>query len=346
MRRLSCRSVPMMCSPPSAGHLAPLGLHLRLVPGDGLLPDILGHIEPRLVLRPAVLVGLALQIGPGHELGVAAQDDVGAAAGHVGRDRHAALAPGLGHDLGLALVILGVQDLVRDAEPAQVFGQLFRLLDRRRAHQDRPARLVDLLDLVEDGADLLALGPEDHVGEVVPGQGPVGRDRDHVQAVDLVELGRLGHGRAGHARQLLVQLEEVLQGDRGQRLVLFLDLDPLLGLDGLVQPVGPLAADHQPAGELVDDHHLAVGLNHVIAVAAVEVMGLERIVDQVGPFHVAGRVEALDAGDLLGLADAVVVQVAGAFLLLDLEMGVAPQQPGDPVGLGVLAHVVEGRSRR
>ncbi len=121
-------------------------------------------------------------------------------------------------------------------------------------------------------------------------------------------------------------------------------LHPLLGLDGLMQAVGPLAADHQPAGELVDDDDLAVGLDHVIAVAPVEVVGLERVVDQVGPLHVAGRVEALEPGDLLGLADAVVVQVAGPLFLLDLEVQVALQQPGDPVGLGVLAHVVEGRA--
>ena len=82
---------------------------------------------------------------------------------------------------------------------------------------------------------------------------------------------------------------------------------------------------------------LAVGLDHVVAVALVEVMGLERVVDQVRPLHVAGRVEALEPGNLLGLADAVVVQVAGALLLLDLEVQVALEQAGDPVGLGVLA---------
>ena len=206
----------------------------------------------------------------------------------------------------------------------------------------RPSAWTSLISSRIAGV-LLALVAEDHVGVVPPGERPVGRDGDHVQAVDLVELGRLGHGRAGHARQLLVELEEVLQGDGGQRLVLFLDLDPFLGLDGLVQPVGPLAADHQPAGELVDDDHLAVGLDHVVAVAAVEVMGLQGVVDQVGPFHVAGRVEALDPGDLLGLADALVVQVAGPLLLLDLEVEVALELAGDPVGLGILPDVVERR---
>ena len=51
-------------------------------------------------------------------------------------------------------------------------------------------------------------------------------------------------------------------------------------------------------------------------------MGLERIVDQVGPFHVAGRVEALEAGDLLGLADSFIVHMAGPLFLLDLEVDV------------------------
>ena len=69
------------------GDLAALGLHLGLVLGDGLLPDVLGDLEPGRVERPAVLVGQPLEVGPGHELGVAAEDDVGAAAGHVGGDR-------------------------------------------------------------------------------------------------------------------------------------------------------------------------------------------------------------------------------------------------------------------
>ena len=238
----------------------------------------------------------------------------------------APLPAGLGHDLGLALVVLGVEDLVLDPVHREHLRELLGLLDRGRSDQDRPPARVDLLDLVDDRLHLLPLVPEDHVGVVHADQRLVGRDGDHVQGVDLVELRRLGHGRAGHARQLLVELEEILEGDGGQRLVLLLDLHPFLGLDGLVKAVGPLAADHQPARELVDDHHLAVGLDHVIAVALVEMVGLQRVVDQVGPLHVAGRVEALEPGDLLGLADAVVVQVAGPLLLLDLEVEVALQR--------------------
>ncbi len=184
------------------------------------------------------------------------------------------------------LVVLGVQDLVLDPVLLEHVGDQLRLLDRGRADQDRPAGLVDLADLVEDRLVLLVVGPVDHVGVALAGQRPVGRDRDDVELVDLPELVGLGHGRAGHARELLVELEEVLEGDRGEGLVLLLDPDPLLGLDRLVEAVGPLPAGHQAAGELVDDHDLAVH-DDVVAVALVEVVGLERVVDQVGPLHVA-----------------------------------------------------------
>ena len=44
--------------------------------------------------------------------------DVGAAAGHVGRDRDRARLPGARDDLRFALVVLRVQHVVRDAPRA------------------------------------------------------------------------------------------------------------------------------------------------------------------------------------------------------------------------------------
>ncbi len=58
---------------------------------------------------------LADEILAGHELGVAAEQDVGAAAGHVGGDGDHAETAGLGDDLGFLLVELGVEDDVADA---------------------------------------------------------------------------------------------------------------------------------------------------------------------------------------------------------------------------------------
>ena len=66
---------------------------------------------------------------------------------------------------------------------------------------------------------------------------PVGGDHRDVELVDLLELGGFRFRRAGHAGQLLVHAEVVLEGDGGERLVLALDLDAFLGFDGLVQTI-------------------------------------------------------------------------------------------------------------
>ena len=63
------------------------------------------------------LIGEALsaQIALCHELGVAAEHDVGAAACHVGGDRHRAELAGLRDDLGFLLVVLRVEQVMLDA---------------------------------------------------------------------------------------------------------------------------------------------------------------------------------------------------------------------------------------
>ena len=147
----------------------------------------------------------------------------------------APLRPGLGDDRRLLLVELGVEHLVLDAAPLEHLGQHFALLDAGRADEHRPARLGHLDDFVDERVELGVLVAEDEVRVVVADHRPVGRDGDHLEAVDLVELLLLGHGRAGHAGQLVVQPEVVLEGDRGQRHRLALDAQALLGLDRLVQ---------------------------------------------------------------------------------------------------------------
>ena len=124
-------------------HLAPLGL--------GLLALLdLGHQGVPFVAagHPAGSGYLSCKQGPGHGVGIAAEDDVGTAAGHVRGDGHRVLAPGLGDDLGLALVMLGVEHFVLDAPLVEQAGDQFALLDRHGADQDRPPVALDLLDLL------------------------------------------------------------------------------------------------------------------------------------------------------------------------------------------------------
>ena len=75
-----------------------------------------GAAAGELAVDPARLVALGADDVQAAQLGDAvAELDVGAAAGHVGGHGHLARLAGLGDDLGLDLVVLGVEDLVLDA---------------------------------------------------------------------------------------------------------------------------------------------------------------------------------------------------------------------------------------
>ena len=131
--------------------------------------------EPLFALRQPLgdLLGEALLAR--HELGVAAEQDVGAAAGHVGRNRDRTLAARLRDELGFLRVVLRVQDHVLvDAaaggraalQPAPIEHrrELLGLLDRDGADEHRPALLVLVDDLGDDRVPLLVLGAVDEIG--------------------------------------------------------------------------------------------------------------------------------------------------------------------------------------
>ena len=94
---------------------------------------------------------LADEVLAGHELGVAAEQDVGAAAGHVGGDGDHAEAAGLGDDLGFLLVELGVEDDVADAFALEDFGEQLGFFDAGGADEDGLLGFVEARDLVGDG---------------------------------------------------------------------------------------------------------------------------------------------------------------------------------------------------
>ena len=108
----------------------------------------------------------------------------------------------------------------------------------------------------------------------------VGRDREDVEAVDVVELGGFGFGGSGHAGEFLVEAEVVLDRDGGEGLSLLLDGHAFLGFHGLVEAIGPAAAGHFAAGVVIDDDDLAV-LDHVLDVFLVDAVGLQELGDVV-----------------------------------------------------------------
>ena len=147
----------------------------------------------------------------------------------------------------------------------------------------------------------------------------VGRNRNDVEFVDLPEFARLGHGGAGHTTKFSIELEKVLERDGRECLRLFFDSHALFRFDGLMQAVRPLAARHQSAGELVHDHNL-IALHHIVDISPVEIVGLERVVDEVRPLHISGGVEALHVGEFFGLTYALFRERDGVLFFLHLKV--------------------------
>ncbi len=199
------------------------------------------------------------------------------------------------------------------------------------------------LDFVGDCREFFVLAAVDDVWIDRSFQAFVRGHADHIELVNLPELAGFGEGRARHAADLAVELEEVLQRDCSKRLRFLLDRDAFFGFDGLVQTVAPMATRHEAAREFIDDDDFAI-LDDVVHVAFVEVVGLQRIIDEMRPLHVAGRVETFDAGEPLGFAYALVGQVRGMLFLFDFEVNVFFELASDLVGTRVFCNVIFGRA--
>ena len=79
----------------------------------------------------------------------------------------------------------------------------------------------------------------------------------------------------------MVHTEVVLQGDGGERLGRSLDIHTLLGLDSLMQTVAVAASFHHTTRLLIDDLHLALGIDDVLIVAVEQGVGLQELGDGV-----------------------------------------------------------------
>ena len=303
-----------------AEHVQAAGLDdLRGLFGDRVAHGRVHGIPLRLVLlrRLDRVEALRLELLHGEELGVAAEHDVGTAAGHVRGDRDGPEAPGAGDDLRLTGVILGVEDLVLDALLRQQPRQVLALLDADGADEHGLAGLVAARDVLDDLRELGLLVLVDEVGLILADHRLVRRDGHDAQLVRRHELRRLGLGGTGHAGELVVQAEVVLQRDGRERLVLGLDRHALLRLDRLVDAL-VVAAPHEDApGVLVDDHDLVVH-HDVVGVALEEGEGLDRVVEEGDEGGVGRLVQVVDAEVVLDLLDAGLEHADRALLLVDL----------------------------
>ena len=241
---------------------------------------------------------------------------------HVGGDGDGAQPSGLGDDVRFLLVIAGVEHVVIDASLLEQFGQVFGFLDRDRADQYGLPRLLAFLDLHQDGVVFLVRRAVNLVILIVTDARQIGRNREHIQSVNICEFLGFRGGGSRHAGEFVVQPEIVLERDRGEGLVLLLDGDAFLGFQGLVQSLGITPSLHHAAGELVDDDDLVV-LDDVVSVPGKQLVGAECLVDVVDDRDVGDVVEravlqlAGLAQDFLDPFDAGVGERHGSCLFVD-----------------------------
>ena len=107
-------------------------------------------------------------------------------------------------------------------------------LHRCGANQHWLASGTSLLDVLHDGGIFRPLSAIDKIRLIVTHHRSVRWDGGDLKVVDLAELFRLGHGGTGHAGELAVKTEVVLEGDRCERYRLSLNAESLFRFDGLV----------------------------------------------------------------------------------------------------------------
>ena len=191
----------------------------------------------------------------------------------------------------------------------------------------------------------------------------MGRDHHDLETVDRLELVGLGIRGTGHAGELLVHAEQVLERDRGEGLVLALDRHAFLGFDGLVQAIGPASPRERAAGEFVDDDDLAVA-HDVVHITLVDRVGAQCRIEVMDDRDVLGVVQALVLADdaflaqqLFGVLHALLGQVHLLLLLVDVVVArlgrlarlaflfLSGQARHDPVDLDIQLRRLVGRTR-
>ena len=148
--------------------------------------------------------------------------------------------------------------------------QIAEVLAGFNCHCTNQNRLVSGATDLDFSDDRIPFGLAVHVNEVfriLTNYRAVGRNSGYIQFINFLELVRFCLSRTGHAGQLVIHTEIVLEGDRGHSQVFLLNPDAFFGFNGLVQTFAETAAMHCTPGKLVDNDDFASIADHIFFVA-------------------------------------------------------------------------------
>ncbi len=173
-----------------------------------------------------------------------------------------------------------------------------------------------LLDLIDDGTVLGSFGFVHDIGVIQTRNRTVGWNFDNVKVIDRAEFLFLRQRCTGHAGELAVKAEVVLEGNGGKRLAFAGDLHAFLGFNGLMQTVRVAAAEHQTARVFIIDDDLAV-LEDVVNIALHRAVCFECLIDMMCDGGVFGIRQVFKTEELLDLFDAALCQRSGLCLFIN-----------------------------
>ncbi len=213
-------------------------------------------------------------------------------------------------------MILGVQHLVRDARRIEIVAHELVVLDRDRADEHWLALLVELFDPLGHCAILPGRSLEDEIIKVFSRRGPVRRDDDHIEPIDGEKFFLARERGTGHARDLLVHAEIILERDRGIGACLFFYQYAFFCFNRLVQTFAPTATGLHTAREFVNNHNLTI-LHDVLFILVEECRGAHRGLEVMRIFDTAFGVEIFHPEGLFGFLHPRFGYLDGFLLLVD-----------------------------
>ena len=170
----------------------------------------------------------------------------------------------------------GVKHLVLDLAHVEHAAQKLGDFDRGGADKHGTAYCVETLDFGDDGGVFFLLCLIHAVVHVDTGDGAVCRDGHNLKLVDVPEFTGLRFGCTGHAGELVIHAEVVLESDGCESLCRSFHFHALLGLDSLVETVGIAAALHDAACLLIHNLDLVV-VNHILDLTLEKGVGFQKL---------------------------------------------------------------------
>ena len=168
---------------------------------------------------------------------ITAQHNVSTSAGHIGRNGDHAWPTGLGNNLGLTRVLLGIEHLMGQLLLAQQPRYQFGVFDRGCTDQHRLSSGVAVADIGKNRLVFFMRGAKHLILAIIANHWAMRGHHYGFEAINLLKLEGFGICRACHAGQLAIHPEIILKGNRSQRLVLGLYRYTLLGFNGLMQAI-------------------------------------------------------------------------------------------------------------